>query len=329
MAGKGKRLFPHTLTTPKPLIPIAGKPIVKRILEEIDTLYKGPIGHIGFIIKDLPSSTKSQLKDIATELGAQAHFYEQTEALGTAHAIACAAPILEGPVVIAFSDTLFKGSLPLDISKEGVIWVNKVKDPSSFGVVQVGPDNLITDFIEKPTEFISDLAIVGIYYFKKGEILLQAIQHIIDQKVCNGGEYQLTSVLTYMQQQGYQFTTQTIEEWLDCGNKEACLHTNQQFLHFLEDTEGMVANSAQIHNSTIIPPVYVGENVIIKHTILGPYVSVGHHTHITGSHITNSIVQEHARVNNVNLSNSMIGNHVHIQGKYTEVDAGDYNTIIL
>ncbi|NEJ84226.1 nucleotidyltransferase, partial [Rhizobium leguminosarum] len=130
-------------------------------------------------------------------------------------------------------------------------------------------------------EFVSDLAIIGIYYFKKGEILLQSIQHVIDQQICNRGEYQLTSVLTHMQQQGYQFSTQTIEEWLDCGNKEACLHTNQRFLHFLQDTKGMIANSAQIHNSTIIPPVYIGENAIIKQTVLGPYVSVGHNTHIT------------------------------------------------
>ncbi|MHB9147012.1 MAG: sugar phosphate nucleotidyltransferase [Candidatus Amoebophilus sp.] len=327
MAGKGKRLLPHTLTTPKPLIPIAGKSIVERLLEEINLIYQGPIRHIGFIVKDLPTSIKSQLENMATELGAQAHFYEQSEALGTAHAIACAAPLLQGPVIVAFSDTLFKGSLPLDVSKEGVIWVNKVKNPSSFGVVQVDSDNLITDFVEKPTEFVSDLAIIGIYYLKKGEILLQAIQHIIDQQICKGGEYQLTSALTYMQQQGYQFSTQTIDEWLDCGNKEACLHTNQRFLHFLQNTKGMIANSAEIYNSTIIPPVYIGEKVILEHTVLGPYVSVGHNTHIKGSRITNSIIQEHTKIDKVILTNSMIGNHVHIKGKCTEIDTGDYNTI--
>jgi len=328
MAGKGKRLLPHTLTTTKPLIPIAGKSIVKRLLEEINSLYQGPIKHIGFIVNDLAPSIKSQLENMVTELGAQAHFYEQSETLGTAHAIACAAPLLQGPVIIAFSDTLFKGSLSLDIGKEGVIWVNKVKNPSSFGVVQVGPDNLITDFVEKPTEFVSDLAIIGIYYFKKGEMLLQAIRHIIDQQICKGGEYQLTSALTYMQQQGYQFSTQTIDEWLDCGNKEACLHTNQRFLHFLQDTKGMVANSAQINNSTIIPPVYIGEKVTIEHTVLGPYVSVGHNTHIKGSRIANSIIQEHTKIDKAILTNSMIGNYVHIEGKCTEIDAGDYNTII-
>jgi glucose-1-phosphate thymidylyltransferase len=329
MAGKGKRLLPHTLTTPKPLIPIAGKSIVERLLEEIKSIYQGPIKHVGFIVKDLPTHIKCQLENMAAEIGAQPHFYEQEEALGTAHAIACAAALLQGPILIAFSDTLFKGNIPLDTSKEAVIWVNKVKNPSSFGVVQVGSNSLVTDFVEKPIEFVSDLAIIGIYYFKKGDMLLQAIQHIIDQQICKGGEYQLTSALTHMQQQGYQFSTQTIDEWLDCGNKEACLHTNQRFLEYLQNTKDMVANSAQIINSTIIPPVYIGEKAIIEHTILGPHVAVGSNTHVTGSHITNSIIQEHARIDKVNLTNSMIGNHVYIEGKCAEIDAGDYNTIIL
>lgn len=329
MAGKGRRMLPHTLTTPKPLIPIAGKPIVQRILEEIGSLYPGPIGNIGFVVNGLLPSTQTDLQTMAAALGAQAHFYEQTEALGTAHAIGCAASLLQGPVMVAFADTLFKGNSLVNVDQEGIILVNQVPNPADFGVVHLGPDQLITGFIEKPTQFVSDLAIIGIYYFKEGKALQKAIQTIIDRNICNSGEYQLTSVLSYMQQQGFKFGVQQVEEWLDCGNKQATLHTNQRFLEWLQDKEVMISPLAQIQHSKIIPPVYIGEGVVIEHSVIGPYVSVGRHTHIVGSRIKNSIIQEHTAIQEGNIDNSMIGSYVHIQGKSTEINVGDYNIVML
>jgi glucose-1-phosphate thymidylyltransferase len=329
MAGKGKRMLPHTLTTPKPLIAIAGKPIVKRILEEIGSLYPGPIGHIGFVVNGLLPDVQADLQAMATTLGAQSHFYEQKEALGTAHAIGCAAPLLQGPVMVAFADTLFKGNSPVDIDQEGVILVNRVPNPADFGVVRLGPDQFITAFIEKPTQFVSDLAIIGIYYFKEGSVLQEAIQHIIDRNICNEGEYQLTSALSYMQQKGFKFGIHQVDEWFDCGNKQATLHTNQRFLEWLQDKEAMISPLAQVQHSKIIPPVCIGEGVLIEHSIIGPYVSVGRHTHIVGSRIKNSIIQEHTAIQHGNIENSMIGSHVHIQGKSTEINVGDYNIVML
>lgn len=329
MAGKGKRMLPHTLTIPKPLIPIAGKPIVQRILEEIGSLYPGPIGNIGFVVNGLLPSIQADLQAMAKALDAQAHFYEQTTALGTAHAIGYAAPLLQGPVMVAFADTLFKANCPINVDQEGVILVNRVPNPADFGVVSLGPDQLITDFMEKPTQLVSDLAIIGIYYFKEGKVLEAAIQTIIDRNIRNSGEYQLTSVLSYMQQQGFKFGVQEVEEWLDCGNKSATLHTNRRFLEWLQDKEVMISPTAQVEHSKLIPPVYIGDSVVIEHSVVGPYASLGRDTHIIGSRIKNSIIQDHTVIQEGNINNSMIGSHVHIQGKPTEMNVGDYNIVML
>lgn len=328
MAGKGKRMRPHTLTTPKPLIPIAGKPIVARLVEEIDAVCQDQIATIGFVVQELESAMQAQLRAIAQGVGAQACFYEQPAALGTAHAIFCAQALLQGKVMIAFADTLFKGSPRVDTSQESVIWVKQVQEPSAFGVVKLGNDQFVTDFIEKPGKFAADLAIIGIYYFREGEVLQKAIQDLIMQGTTQDGEYQLTTVLAAMKHQGIQFATQEVAEWLDCGNKEATLYTNQRFLTFLQDRKDLIAPTAQVHHSIIIPPVYLGEAVVVNNTILGPYVAVGSHTHIDNARIQNSIIQEHSIISNANLQNSMLGSYVHFSGKIAEVNVGDYNTLI-
>ena len=328
MAGKGKRMRPHTLTTPKPLIPIAGKPIVVRLVEEVSATCATPIRTIGFVVSELEAATQAQLIQLAQSMGAQARFYEQYEAQGTAHAVLCASALLHGPIIVAFADTLFKCSFTLDVEQESVIWVKKVQDPRDFGVVKLDSQGMVTDFVEKPTSFISNLAIIGIYYFKEGAQLGQALQRLVDQDVRRDGEYQLTAALEAMNKAGTQFSTQEVEEWLDCGNKAATLHTNQRFLAFLEGDKDLIAATAQLHDSVLIPPVYLGEQVVVNNTVLGPYVSVGNHTHITDARIQNSIIQTHSTVEYTTLNNSMLGNHVYLTGKSAEVSIGDYTTII-
>ncbi len=328
MAGKGKRMRPHTLTTPKPLIPIAGKPIVVRLVEEVRAACTMPIHTIGFVINELEADTQVQLTQLAQGIGAQAIFYEQHEAQGTAHAVLCAAVLLQGPVIVAFADTLFKGDFTLDVDQESVIWVNKVRDPSAFGVVKLDAQGKVTNFVEKPTSFVSDLAIIGIYYFREGAQLGQALQRLVDQDIRRDGEYQLTAALEAMNKAGVQFYTQEVEEWLDCGNKTATLHTNQRFLTLLQGDKGLVAPSAQLHNSVLIPPVYLGQQVVVENTVLGPYVSVGNHSYIKDARIQNSIIQTHSTVESTTLKNSMLGNYVHLTGKSAEVSIGDYTTIM-
>ncbi|MFH2096826.1 MAG: sugar phosphate nucleotidyltransferase [Bacteroidota bacterium] len=327
MAGIGKRMRPHTLTIPKPLIPIAGKPIVQRLVEEIAAVLPDKIEEIAYIIGDFGTEVENRLKDIAGKLGAKATIYYQEEALGTGHAIYCAEPSLKGKIVVAFADTLFKADFKLDGSTDGSIWVKKVENPNAFGVVTVDHQNIINGFVEKPKDFISDLAIIGIYYFKEGEKLRDELKYLLDKNVVVNGEYQLTDALENMRRKGIRFTTGKVKEWLDCGNKDATVYTNQRILENIR-SEKLVAGSAKINNSIIIPPCFIGENVVVENSVVGPYVSAGRNTSIINSLIKNSIIQENTVIENHNLENSMIGNHVEFRGKTSEVNIGDYAAIV-
>ena len=326
MAGRGSRLRPHTLTIPKPLVPIAGKPIVQRLVEDITKVCGEPVDEIAFIIGDFGDQVEKDLVAVAESLGAKGSIYHQEEALGTAHAILCAKNSLEGNVVVAFADTLFRADFTLDSNAEGIIWVSQIDDPSAFGVVKLNEDNIITDFVEKPTEFVSDLAIIGIYYFKDGAYLKDELQYLIDNKITDKGEYQLTDALENMKQKGTKFAPGEVKEWLDCGNYKATVYTNQRVLEHIKD-ENIVDASLQNEGSKIIAPCYIGKNVILKNATVGPHVSIGENTSIENSTITNTIIQTNTKINNSTLNNSMIGNHVKINDNSQELSVGDYNEI--
>ncbi|MES2617435.1 MAG: sugar phosphate nucleotidyltransferase [Bacteroidota bacterium] len=326
MAGMGKRMRPHTLTVPKPLLPIAGKPIVQRLVEDIAAVCKEPINEVAFIIGDFGLAVEIQLLKIAESIGAKGRIYYQDEALGTAHAVLCATPALTGEVIIAFADTLFKAQFELDKSADGTIWVHKVSNPNQFGVVKLDEQNNITDFIEKPTTFVSDLAIIGIYYFKDGDNLLSELQYLIDNDIKEKGEYQLTNALENMKNQGLIFKPGEVEEWLDCGNKDATVYTNQRVLEIKKD-EFNVDYSQYNHGSKIIEPCYIGNNVIIENSTIGPHVSIGEGSVVKNSTISNSILQNNCSIENANFSNSMIGNHVVLNGSSNEYSIGDYSTL--
>ena len=322
MAGIGSRLRPHTLTVPKPLLPVAGKPIVQRLVEDIAKVSDENIDEIAFIIGDFGTETEEQLKEIAKSLGAKGSVYHQDEALGTAHAILCAKDSLEGNVVVAFADTLFRADFKLDKENDGIIWVNQIDNPSAFGVVKLDEEGTITDFVEKPKEFVSDLAIIGIYYFKSGEKLRNELQYLIDNDIRENGEYQITNALENMKQKGAKFKTGQVTAWMDCGNKNVTVETNQRVLAF--EGKNIIEGNYTNENSVIIEPCFIGENVVLKNTIIGPHVSVGNNTTIENSVIENSIIQNETFICNGNFKNSMIGNKVNFQGKAQDLSIGDY-----
>ena len=327
MAGWGTRLRPHTLTIPKPMLPIAGKPIVQRLVEDLVKSTDQAIEDIVFIIReDFGKATEEKLMSIGKALGIPSHIRYQDEPLGTAHAILCAGDFLAGNVVVAFADTLFRSDFKIDSTQDGVIWVQKVANPSAFGVVKLDAQNLITDFIKKPQEFVSDLAIIGIYYFKDGAYLRSEMQYLIDNDIKQKGEYQLTHALENMKQKGTRFAKGEVIEWLDCGNKDATVDTNQRVLEHIKNEE-LIHPTAVISNSTIIPPCYIGEGVSIQNSVIGPYVSVGSKSVISGAIVANTIVQEKSSVKNKLIANSMIGNSVTIEGKIENLSVGDYNVI--
>jgi len=326
MAGMGKRMRPHTLTVPKPLVPIAGKAIVHRLVEDIAKVCGEKIDEVAFIIGDFGKETEQRLIKVAESIGAKGSIYYQTEALGTAHAIYCAKESLSGKVVVAFADTLFKADFTLDTSKEGIIWVQKVEDPRPFGVVKLNDKNEITDFVEKPEHFVSDLAIIGIYYFQDGDNLKKELQFVIDNDIKDKGEYQLTSALENMKNKGIKFIPGKVTEWLDCGNKDSTVDTNARYLEYIKN-ENLVAPSVKLVNSIIIQPAYVGEGVELVNSIVGPHVSIGKGTKITNTVINRSIVQENAVITNATISNSMFGNSAQYKGKALDLSVGDFNVI--
>ncbi|WP_045689027.1 sugar phosphate nucleotidyltransferase [Hymenobacter sp. AT01-02] len=328
MAGMGKRMRPHTLTVPKPLIPIAGKPIVQRLVEDIAKVCGEQVDEVAFIIGRFGAEVEKSLVKIAESVGAKGTIHYQDEPLGTAHAILCAQSALSGPVVVAFADTLFKADFILDSSAEGTIWVQRVDDPKPFGVVKLNEEGQITDFVEKPETFVSDLAIIGIYYFKNGDYLKNELQYLLDNDIKDKGEFQLTNALENMKNKGTTFVPGRVTEWLDCGNKDATVYTNQRYLEYLQERgENLVAESAKVTNSVLIPPVYIGEGAIITDSVVGPHVSLGSQSNVRGSVLSNSIVQQSASVFHANVTNSMIGNHATVAGTPDDLSLGDYNTL--
>ncbi|TDE06758.1 sugar phosphate nucleotidyltransferase [Flavobacterium hiemivividum] len=329
MAGRGSRLRPHTLTIPKPLIPIAGKPIVHRLVEDIAAVLNQEIEEVAFIIHEsFGKKVEEELIEIAEKLGAKGTIYYQNEALGTGHAIMCAKDSLSGPAVIAYADTLIRADFDLDKDADSVIWVKQVDHPEAFGVINLNEANEIVELVEKPKEFVSDLAVIGIYYFKDIAILKQELQLVLDNNIIHGGEYQINDGIKQMMAKGMKFVPGKVDEWMDCGNKNVTVETNSRMLGFLEkEDKNLVAVNVRLDNSTIIPPCYIGEDVYLINSTVGPNVSLGKGSHVTGSVIKNSLIQTHAHISNANLDNAMIGNHASFNGEFTSISIGDYSVL--
>ncbi|MFH1004903.1 MAG: sugar phosphate nucleotidyltransferase [Bacteroidota bacterium] len=329
MAGMGKRMRPHTLTIPKPLIPIAGKPMVQHIMENLTKVCPEKITEIAYVISPLfGKEAENNLIKIAENLGAKGNIHYQNEPLGTAHAILCADDILSGKVLIAFADTLFIPDMnaKVDTDKDGIIWVQKIKDPRSFGVVKLDNNGFITDFVEKPQTFISDLAIIGIYYFKDGAYLKKEMQYLIDNNIKEKGEFQLTNAMENMNKKGTKFVTSQVAEWLDCGNKDATIYTNKRILEY--NANGNTQSvKCKIQNIKLIQPCFIGKNVQIINSTVGPFVSIGDNTIIENSTIENCIIQSNTKIKNADLSNSILGNFVEYSGTSSDSSIGDYSTI--
>lgn len=329
MAGRGSRLRPHTLTVPKPLIPVAGKPIVHRLVKDIAKVLNRKIDEVAFIIaEDFGKEVEDNLLDIAKTMGAKGTIYYQDKPLGTGHAIMCAKNSLSGPCVIAYADTLFRADFQLDENADSVIWVKEVQDPSQYGVVSLNENNHITGLVEKPNEFVSNLAVIGIYYFKDVSVLKDELQKVLDANLTHGGEYQINDGIKAMMEQGKVFVPGKIDEWMDCGNKNVTVETNTRMLnHLSKERIPLISSSINENNSTIIEPCYIGEKVTLKNATIGPNVSLGDGCIVENSTIKNSLIQTNSSIKNASLDNAMIGNHVIFDGNFTSVSLGDYSVM--
>jgi len=329
MAGRGSRLRPHTLTVPKPLIPIAGKPIVHRLVEDIAGVLNQDIEEVAFIIHEsFGKKVEEELITIAQKIGAKGTIYYQNEALGTGHAIMCAKDSLSGPAVIAYADTLIRADFELDATADSVIWVKQVDQPEAFGVINLNEANEIIELVEKPKEFVSDLAVIGIYYFKDVAVLKTELQAVLDNNIIHSGEYQINDGIKQMMAKGMKFVPGKVDEWMDCGNKNVTVETNSRMLGFLNaDGENLVSKSVISEKSTIIQPCFIGENVTLKNATVGPNVSLGNGCLVENATLKNSLVQNHSIIKNANLDNAMIGSHAIFDGNFTSISIGDYSVL--
>tara|TARA_B100001079_G_scaffold107134_1_gene92020 strand:- start:365 stop:997 length:633 start_codon:yes stop_codon:yes gene_type:complete len=209
-----------------------------------------------------------------------------------------------------------------------MIWVKKVENPKAYGVVKMNDANLITALVEKPEEFVSDLAVIGIYYFKEGETIKAELEKTMLQSRAEGEEFLLNEGILAMIEKGAVFTPGTVKEWMDCGNPKITLQTNTKMLDILT-AEGnkLVAEDVIIKNSKIIPPCYIGSGVVLKNSTVGPHTAIGEGTQIENSTISNSLIQKHSLIQNAQLDGAMIGNYVKYDGTFSFVSIGDYSEL--
>lgn len=327
MAGRGSRLRPHTLTIPKPLVPVGGIPIVHRLVADIARVCAEPIDEIAFVVGEFGEAVEKELLAVAERLGAKGSIHYQLQPLGTAHAVLCAAEKLEGPVVVAFADTLFKADFKISQEDEGILWVKQIEDPSAFGVVKLNDQGHIIDFVEKPQTFVSDLAMIGIYYFKDGARLRAELEYLIEHQVIKSGEYQLPDALRRLTEAGVAFKPGTVDEWLDCGNKEVTVETNQRVLEHDQEAGRLQQYADEITESVVIQPCYIGPGVQIIRSVVGPHVSIGAGTTITDAVVSNSIVGEKTQIKKALISGAMIGSNAQYTGRFKDLSLGDFSSV--
>jgi len=321
MAGEGKRLRPHTFTTPKPLFPLLGKPVLAWLVEEVYRALPRPVEEMVFVVRDLKEEAQRFLVQLAAQWGAKAYFCQQEEPLGTAHALYQARQHLQGPCVVLFADTIFRASIQVPPDADGALWVHRVENPRSYGVVELSPEGYITRLIEKPEVSPSDLAIIGVYFLREAQKLVPAIERLFAQEIRSKGEYQLTDALQWLCDQGVRLRALPVEEWLDCGSKALILQAQARLLEWGR----ALASTPTLPSVTLIPPVYVAEGATVSESVIGPYTVVEAGARVYRSVLSHSLCRTGAVVEYSTLRDSLIGAHAECRHAAGMVDLGDYS----
>jgi len=318
LAGKGTRLRPHTHVTPKPMMKVAGKPVMSYILDDLKKL--GGIDQIIYITGHL----KEKVEEFArSSIDVPSVFIEQKVQDGTAGAVALAREYVDEPVLIIFVDTIFDADLSVvkTTDADGIIWVKEVEDYQRFGVVVTDSDGNMTRIVEKPKTPISKRANIGLYYIKNWKLLFEGIDHVLASPP-NQGEYYLTEAFQYMIDKGARIKVIDVEGWYDAGKIDTMLETNYTML-----SKGHSRRPDSLDGSTIVDPVYIEENVTLKKSIIGPNVSIGAGSVIEGSELSHTIVGTGARITNSKLTNSLVGDEAQLEGVNGEVTVGDHSEV--
>jgi glucose-1-phosphate thymidylyltransferase len=320
LAGKGTRLRPHTHLVPKPMLKIAGKPVMAYILEDLEKL--GGVDEVIYVTGHLKEKVEAYAR---TEFSAlPSTFVEQTVQDGTAGAVKLAQPYVDDAVLIIFVDTIFETDLSVikDTDADGIIWVKEVEDYQRFGVVVTDADGNMTKIIEKPTTAISKRANIGLYFIKNWKLLYEGIDYVLTQPQ-NKGEYYLTDAFQYMIDKGAKIKVIDVEGWYDAGKLDTLLDTNRTVLE-----KGAARRPSHVEMGvTIHDPVYIEDNVTLSQSVIGPNVSIGAGSTIEGTTLTDTIVGKNCTVKGSTLHHSLIGDDVFIAGLHGELTVSDHSEI--
>ncbi len=320
LAGFGTRLRPHTYTRPKPLINVAGKAVLGHILDKLASL---PVEEYIFIVGHLGEQIEEYVR---AHYSFKPRFIEQKVINGQATAILLAREFVQEPVLIVFVDTLFEADLSrLETTPaDGIIYVKEVQDPRRFGVVKLDQAGYITGFIEKPDTMENRLAVIGMYYIKDSLALMNACQTLVEHNIQIKGEYFLADALNLMIQAGARFCAEEVSVWADCGKPETVLETNRYLLDHGHDNSATFPCTGRCQ---IIPPVNIAHTAQITHSIIGPYATIAEGCVITGSIIRDSIIGEDARIEDITLDHSLIGQGAVVKSKYRKLNVGDSSVV--
>jgi glucose-1-phosphate thymidylyltransferase len=324
LAGKGTRLRPHTLTTPKPLLKVGGRPVMSYILDDLLAL---GIEEMVFIVGHLRDAVHEY---IAREYpGITVHYVVQEVQDGTAGAVRLAEPYTKGDdLLIVFVDTLFDADLSLARALPegwaGVIWAKEVEDYQRFGVIVTDEEGAMKRIIEKPSEPISKLANIGLYYIRDSDLLFEGIRHVIDSPPGPSGEFYLTDAFQYMVDHGAKIQTAPVGGWYDCGKMDTLLETNH---HLLSTTRGGIGPGASVEECEIEEPVRIENGAIIRNSRIGPNVTVEAGARIENSDLRDTIVGEGARIEGSTLINSFIGEKAVLAKVKGVLSVGSYSEI--
>jgi glucose-1-phosphate thymidylyltransferase len=322
MAGYGTRLRPHTWSKPKPLVTVAGKPVLGHVLDTFSTLPSIDevvfvVGYLGDMVQDYVAHSYPHLR---------ARYVEQHEMLGQSHAIWLARENLAGPMLMVFVDTLIEtdlSGLPQE-KAEAVAWVKEVNNPRRFGVVEVGPQGWVRRLVEKPQDLSNNLAVVGFYYFQEAGRLLAAIEEQMSRGTRFGSEYYLADAINVMLEGGLKMRVQPVEVWQDCGKPETMLETNRYLLDHGRDNSAAAAGREGV---VIVPPVFVDPSAQVVHSVIGPHVSIGAECVIHQSVIQDSIIDAGSQIVDSTLARSLIGREARVLGRHRTLNVGDSSEV--
>ncbi len=318
-AGVGSRLRPHTHTTPKALIHVAGRPILAHILDDLERLGVTDVvlvvGHMSDAIRAYVDGHYAHLNRV---------YVDQPERLGLGHAVRMTREHVIGhPVFIVLGDTIFRADFSAVVNGgESAIGVKEVEDPRRFGIVET-KDGVATRLVEKPDQPTSNLAIVGVYYLTDSQLLFSALDTLVEKDLRTKGEYQLTDALQIMIEKGHRIRPFTVEGWYDCGKFETLLETNRDLL----DRPTVPLPVPKANGSIVVPPVAIDPTAVIEHSIVGPHVSIAARAVVREAVVRDSIVNEDAVVEQILLSGSVIGDNALVKGNFRHLNVGDSSEV--